>query len=94
MAHNRYQPNRTGREAYPRWGFFVVVATALALAPACVEAAGAPIRGQPIHATTSITPPVVPSIALKREEVLGGCGGKRVRDPVTKQCRGPGDFSR
>jgi len=24
--------------------------------------------------------------------VLGGCGGKRFRDPTTHRCRGPGDF--
>jgi hypothetical protein len=82
----------SGREVYMRWGFFVVVAAAVALAPACVRAAGAPIRGQPIRATTSIVPPVAPSIAVTREQALGGCGGKRVRDPVTKQCRGPGDL--
>jgi hypothetical protein len=25
-------------------------------------------------------------------EVLGGCGGKRFRDPNTHQCRGPADL--
>ena len=23
---------------------------------------------------------------------IGGCGGKRYRDPITHQCRGPADF--
>jgi hypothetical protein len=77
-----------------RRGFFAILAAAAALAPGNLEAAGAPIRNQPIPATTSIAPPVVPSISLNREQLLGGCGGKRVRDPVTNQCRGPGDLSR
>jgi hypothetical protein len=77
-----------------QWGGFVALAVAVASVPGYVEAAGAPIRGQPIQATTSMPVPVVPSGALKREQVLGGCGGKRVRDPVTKQCRGPGDLDR
>ena len=25
-------------------------------------------------------------------EALGGCGGKRYRDPITHHCRGPADF--
>ena len=65
-----------------------------ALAPGNLEAAGAPIRNQPIPATTSIAPSVVPSISLNREQLLGGCDAKRVRDPVTNQCRGPGDLRR
>ena len=24
--------------------------------------------------------------------IFGGCGGKRYRDPITHQCRGPADF--
>jgi hypothetical protein len=24
--------------------------------------------------------------------IIGGCGGKRYRDPITHQCRGPADF--
>jgi hypothetical protein len=78
-------------------GWFVALAMTVASVPSYVEAAGAPIRGQPIQATTSIPVPVIPSVpsaALKREQVLGGCGGRRVRDPVTKQCRGPGDLDR
>jgi hypothetical protein len=77
-----------------QWGLFVGMALVVASVPGYAEAAGAPIRGQPIQATTSMPVPVVPSGALKREQVLGGCGGKRVRDPVTKQCRGPGDLDR
>jgi hypothetical protein len=84
----------SGRKVYMRCGFLVVVVTAVALTPAYVGAAGAPIRGEPIRATTSTAPPVVPSVAVRREQLLGGCGGKRVRDPKTKQCRGPGDLSR
>ena len=80
-----------------QWGLFVAMAIVVASVPGYADAAGAPIRGKPIQATTSMPVPVVPSVpsgALKREQVLGGCGGKRVRDPVTKQCRGPGDLDR
>ena len=29
---------------------------------------------------------------LSAGQILGGCGGKRYRDPQTHQCRGPADI--
>jgi hypothetical protein len=61
---------------------FIVVATALAT-PVTVLGAGA----------------YVPKPAIKTSEPwisqdtgFLGCGGKRVRDPKTQECRGPADF--
>jgi hypothetical protein len=59
-------------------------------APGWALAAGAYVRKEPIKA--SVAPlPTVPSVSLS--ESFNGCGGRRVRDPKTNQCRGPGDIS-
>ncbi len=76
----------------------IFAATALA-APVHVFAAGAPVRKPPIDvtaitapATTAPAPSSNPSAqGATREQVFGGCGGRRIRDPQTNQCRGPAD---
>jgi hypothetical protein len=75
----------------PRLSSALVMA-ALALAiPNCVLAAGAYVRKEPIKASTVPSLPSVPSVSLS--ESFNGCGGRRVRDPKTNQCRGPGDIT-
>jgi hypothetical protein len=76
-----------------KWPLLAVVAATVALAPACVLAVGAPVRNQPVPVSSTVVPPVLKGV-VKPKHVLGGCGGKRVRDPVTKLCRGPGDIGR
>jgi hypothetical protein len=69
---------------------FILVTTALDPAPE-VLAAGAYMPKQPIPVQAS----VLPLSSLPRfapSEIIGGCGGKRFRDPKTHQCRGPADF--
>ena len=43
------------------------------------------------EAATITSSPTVPHATTP---TLGGCGGKRYRDPYTHQCRGPSDFAR
>ena len=69
----------------------VVVTLGLAI-PSCAYAAGAYVRKEPIKASMLPAAPSVPSVSLS--ESFNGCGGRRVRDPKTHQCRGPGDISR
>jgi hypothetical protein len=37
-------------------------------------------------------PPIPSDLDLSPSQVLGGCGTRRSRDPVTNKCRGPADF--
>jgi hypothetical protein len=60
----------------------------------------APLSEPPIDvaAPSAPTPSVSsnPSVVrgVTREQVFGGCGGRRIRDPQTNQCRGPADVGR
>ena len=85
--------------------FFAAITAATVLAaPGYVLAAGAPIRKPPVSVTTLSPPsaPPPPSVSsvpseahgITREQILGGCGRGRVRDPRTNECRGPADVSR
>jgi hypothetical protein len=69
----------------------LVVAVLTIAMPCCVLAAGAYVRKEPIKASMMPSLPTVPSVSLS--ESFNGCGGKRVRDPKTHQCRGPGDIA-
>jgi hypothetical protein len=47
----------------------------------------------------TIPPSMVPSVPehsapaeISVSQLLGGCGGRRFRDPQTYKCRGPADF--
>jgi hypothetical protein len=81
-------------------GFFVAVMTITALLaiPASALAAGAPVRKPPVtvgpatRPSRSPVPSAVPGIG--HEQLFGGCGKGRFRDPKTNQCRGPGDINR
>jgi hypothetical protein len=83
--------------------FALILATTALAVPVHVLAAGAPVRKPPIDVTaitapSAPTPPVSsnPSVVrgVTREQVFGGCGGRRIRDPQTNQCRGPADVGR
>jgi hypothetical protein len=75
-----------------RWLSSALVVAVLALAAASgALAAGAYVRKEPIKASVLPSLPSVPSVSLS--ESFSGCGGKRVRDPKTHQCRGPGDIT-
>jgi hypothetical protein len=71
-----------------------LVALALALGiPSYALAAGSEVaRKEPIKASTLPSLPSLPSVS--RHESFNGCGGRRVRDPKTHECRGPGDIAR
>ena len=57
------------------------------------HAAGAYVRKEPSPVKASVMPlPSIPGISAS--ESFNGCGGRRVRDPKTGQCHGPGDISR
>jgi hypothetical protein len=70
----------------------LVVAVVTLTAPCCAQAAGAYVRKEPIKASMLPSLPSVPSVSLS--ESFNGCGGRRVRDPKTNQCRGPADLAR
>lgn len=69
----------------------IAVAFALSI-PSYAPAAGAYVRKEPIKASMLPSLPRVPSVS--RSESFNGCGGRRVRDPTTHECRGPGDIAR
>lgn len=69
-----------------------LIGAALTLAiPHFAIAAGAYVRKEPIKASVVPSLPSVPSVSLS--ESFNGCGGRRVRDPKTNQCRGPADIA-
>lgn len=69
----------------------LIVASVALGAPTYLLAAGAYTPKPPIPVQASILrAPSLPSVSL--EESFRGCGGKRVRDPKTHKCRGPGDI--
>jgi hypothetical protein len=71
---------------------FVLLLMALVLAvPNYAQAAGAYFRKDAIKPTVLPQPPSLPSAGLG--EIFNRCGGRRVRDPKTNQCRGPADIS-
>jgi hypothetical protein len=75
----------------PQLSSALVVATLTLAIPSCVFAAGAYVRKEPVKASMLPAAPSLPSVSLS--ESFNGCGGRRVRDPKTNQCRGPGDIS-
>lgn len=60
----------------------------LALTTDASEAAGS-LQKKPMF-VASFPAPSVPR--LNAGELLGGCGGKRYRDPQSHRCRGPADL--
>jgi hypothetical protein len=69
----------------------VLVIVALSL-PSLALAAGAYVRKDPEPVKASVVPlPSIPSVSAS--ESFNGCGGRRVRDPKTGHCHGPGDLS-
>jgi hypothetical protein len=74
----------------PRLSATLVVMVLSLTTPGWALAAGAYVRKEPIKASATSLP-TVPSVSLS--DSFNGCGGRRVRDPRTNQCRGPGDVS-
>jgi hypothetical protein len=79
----------------------VTTITGMLAFPASALAAGAPVRKPPatVGAATAPSTPAPTSIpsatqSTGQEQLLGGCGWGRVRDPRTNQCRGPADIGR
>jgi hypothetical protein len=75
------------------------IAATLAVPAHFVFAAGAPVRKPPT--SVGMAPPAAPAApstpsvqGTGPEQLLGGCGRGRVRDPRTNQCRGPADIGR
>jgi hypothetical protein len=72
-----------------------VVAAIALVVPTGVLAAGAYMRKPPVKVTASMIPSLPdlsPSTGITASQILGGCGGRRTRDPQTHKCRGPADF--
>jgi hypothetical protein len=58
-------------------------------------AAGTYTRKPPVAVTPSMVPSVPERFApaeISASQILGGCGGRRLRDPQTRRCRGPADL--
>jgi hypothetical protein len=75
----------------PRLSAILVGVVLTLIAPGWALAAGAYVRKEPIKASVVPSLPTIPSVSLS--ESFNGCGGRRVRDPKTNHCRGPGDIS-
>jgi hypothetical protein len=77
----------------PQKSSALLVTLALAV-PSYALGAGSEIsRKEPakaIRASTLVPLPTLPSVSAS--ESFNGCGGRRIRDPKTHQCRGPADF--
>jgi hypothetical protein len=74
---------------------FVMAALAFATLALAIPSAGLAKGGSyqhkdPIKASMLPSLPSLPSVSAS--ESFNGCGGRRVRDPHTGQCRGPGDI--
>ena len=69
--------------------FTAVIVAALVLAAPSQALA----RGGYVYATPKIVRagPPIPELELSPSLILGGCGARRYRDPVTHTCRGPAD---
>jgi hypothetical protein len=76
----------------PRLSSALVAMVLLSGIPSYALAAGAYVRKEPIKASMLPSLPSVPSVS--RSESFNGCAGRRVRDPKTHECRGPGDIAR
>lgn len=75
----------------PRLSTALIGAVLTLTIPDFALAAGAYVRKEPIKAAVVPSLPTVPSISIG--ESFHGCGGRRVRDPKTNQCRGPADIA-
>jgi hypothetical protein len=74
----------------PQMSSALVAALAFAV-PSYALAAGSDIsRKEPVKASALAPLPALPSVSAS--ESFNGCGGRRIRDPKTHQCRGPADF--
>ncbi|MGA9949492.1 MAG: hypothetical protein WBQ24_14670 [Xanthobacteraceae bacterium] len=70
--------------------FVALVAAALALAaPTSAMAKSGYVRLPEPRLVRAGVP--IPDSELSPNQILGGCGPKRVRDQITHKCRGPAD---
>jgi hypothetical protein len=72
-----------------------IAAAMILVAPACALGGGSYTKKPPVTvaASTASSLPAAPQASeLTASQILGGCGGRRTRDPVTHKCRGPADF--
>jgi hypothetical protein len=71
--------------------FAALVAAALALAaPTSAIAKSGYVRLPEPKVVRAGVP--IPDLQLSPSQILGGCGARRYRDPVTHKCRGPADI--
>jgi hypothetical protein len=75
----------------PRLSSILVVVALAAAIPTLAFAAGAYVRKEPVQASVLPPLPSVPSVSAS--ESFNGCGGRRIRDPKTGHCHGPGDLA-
>jgi len=69
---------------------FVMATLALAVPSPSLAKGGSYQHKEPIKASMLPSLPSLPSVSAG--ESFNGCGGRRIRDPHTGQCRGPADF--
>jgi hypothetical protein len=74
-----------------RFSFVLPLMALVLVFPNYADAAGAFVRRDAIKPAVLPQPPPLPSAGLG--EIFNRCGGRRIRDPKTKQCRGPADIS-
>jgi hypothetical protein len=74
----------------------VTLSILMSIAPRAASAKGGTFHlwtaWSPVSRAEAGTRTVTSSRTEETTETLGGCGGKRYRDPNTHRCRGPADF--
>jgi hypothetical protein len=80
----------------PRLSSALVAVVLVSTIPSHTLAAGSEIsRKEPVKAIKASALPPIPTLpSVSASESFNGCGGRRVRDSKTHECRGPGDIAR
>ena len=73
-----------------RFSFLVLMVACVAATWSDSQAAGSFQKPSVVTAGVAAPAPSVPGITSG--EAIGGCGRGRIRDPQTRQCRGPADI--
>ena len=85
LASDKCQPN--GRSI----ALAVTVVILMSVAPHQGSAKGG-IKSFCCFTTRAEAAPITSPHSQPTTVTIGGCGGKRYRDPITHHCRGPADF--
>ena len=72
-----------------RFAALVAAALALAATTSAIAKSGYVRLPEPKVVRAGVP---IPDLQLSPSQILGDCGAKRYRDPVTHKCRGPADI--